>query len=83
MLARESGDWSGTAECSHKLGLSESEVAEVFWQAMQSARQVRAHSYGLAEKALGILNSGGQKYRYLCVKLGLVRTCAALKGAVA
>lgn len=44
MLARESGDWNGTAECSHKLGLSESEVAEAFWQAMQWARQVRAHS---------------------------------------
>jgi EAL and modified HD-GYP domain-containing signal transduction protein len=40
MLARESGDWVTTAECSRKLGLSESEVAEAFWQAMQWARQV-------------------------------------------
>lgn len=42
MLARESGDWTNTAECSRKLGLSESEVAEAFWQAMQWARQVSA-----------------------------------------
>jgi c-di-GMP-related signal transduction protein len=44
MLARESGDWKSTAECSHKLGLSETEVAEAFWQAMQWARQVSSHS---------------------------------------
>jgi c-di-GMP-related signal transduction protein len=42
MLARECGDWTITAECSRKLGLSESEVAEAFWQAMQWARQVTA-----------------------------------------
>jgi EAL and modified HD-GYP domain-containing signal transduction protein len=42
MLARESGDWNTTAECSHKLGLSESEVAQAFWQAMQWARQINA-----------------------------------------
>jgi c-di-GMP phosphodiesterase len=42
MLARESGDWNGTAECSRKLGLSESEVAAAFSQAMQWARQVSA-----------------------------------------
>jgi c-di-GMP-related signal transduction protein len=44
MLARESGDWKTTAECSHTLGLSESEVAEAFWQAMQWASQVSAQS---------------------------------------
>jgi len=44
MLARESGDWKATADCSHKLGLSESEVAQAFWQAMQWARQVSAES---------------------------------------
>jgi EAL and modified HD-GYP domain-containing signal transduction protein len=40
MLARETGDWESAAECSRKLGLSESEVAEAFWQAMQWSRQV-------------------------------------------
>ena len=42
MLARESGDWNITSECSRKLGLSESEVAEAFWQAMQWAKQISA-----------------------------------------
>jgi EAL and modified HD-GYP domain-containing signal transduction protein len=42
MLARESGDWNTTAECSRKLGLNESEVAEAFWQAMQWAKQISA-----------------------------------------
>lgn len=42
MLARESGDWNTTSECSRKLGLSESEVAEAFWQAMQWAKQISA-----------------------------------------
>jgi EAL and modified HD-GYP domain-containing signal transduction protein len=40
MLARESGDWQGTAEHAQKLGLSESEVAEAYWQAMQWVRQL-------------------------------------------
>jgi hypothetical protein len=44
MLARESGNWQGTAECSRTLGLSESEVAEAFWQAMQWARQISSES---------------------------------------
>jgi len=44
MLARESGDWNATAEYSHKLGLSESEVAAAFWQAMQWARQISSQS---------------------------------------
>lgn len=42
MLAREAGDWTTTAECSRQLGLSESEVAEAFWQAMQWAKQISA-----------------------------------------
>jgi EAL and modified HD-GYP domain-containing signal transduction protein len=42
MLARETGDWESAVECSQKLGLSESEVAEAFWQAMQWARQITA-----------------------------------------
>jgi len=40
MLARESGDWQQTAENSQKLGLTESEVAEAYWQAMQWVRQL-------------------------------------------
>lgn len=41
MLSRESGDWKTAAECSSNLGLSESEVAEAFWKAIQWARQIR------------------------------------------
>jgi hypothetical protein len=37
MPARESGNWTTTADCVRKLGLSESEVAEFYWQAMQRA----------------------------------------------
>ena len=44
MLARESGDWKTTADCARKLGLSESEVAEAFWQAMQWTKQVSSES---------------------------------------
>jgi EAL and modified HD-GYP domain-containing signal transduction protein len=40
MLARESGDWAVSAELSRQLSLSESEVAEAYWQAMQWARQL-------------------------------------------
>ena len=40
MLARESGEWEQTAELSRSVGLSESEVAELYWQAMQWARQM-------------------------------------------
>jgi c-di-GMP-related signal transduction protein len=40
MLARESGDWQGTAEHAQKLGLGESEIAEAYWQAMQWVRQL-------------------------------------------
>jgi c-di-GMP-related signal transduction protein len=42
MLARESGCWEDTRQLTHQLHLSESEVAEAYWQAMQWARQVSA-----------------------------------------
>jgi EAL and modified HD-GYP domain-containing signal transduction protein len=42
MLARESGDWQNTAELAKNLHLSDSEVAEAYWSAMQWARQVSA-----------------------------------------
>jgi EAL and modified HD-GYP domain-containing signal transduction protein len=42
MLARESGDWTAGAQLSKQLALSESEVAEAYWQAMQWARQLSA-----------------------------------------
>jgi len=42
MMARQSRDWQNTAELSKQLHLSESEVAENYWQAMQWARQVNA-----------------------------------------
>jgi c-di-GMP-related signal transduction protein len=42
MLARESGDWKGTADHGNQLGLSESEVAEAYWQAVQWVRQINA-----------------------------------------
>ena len=40
MLAQESGDWQKRAELAKSLGLSESDTAEIYWQAMQWARQV-------------------------------------------
>jgi c-di-GMP-related signal transduction protein len=40
MLAQESGDWQSTAELAKSLKLTESEVAEGHWNAMQWARQV-------------------------------------------
>ncbi len=42
MLARESGDWEATAEFARQLGLSDSEVAEAYWQAMQWVSQISA-----------------------------------------
>jgi len=42
MLARESGDWQGTAEHAKKLGLTESEVAQAYWHAMQWVRQLNS-----------------------------------------
>ncbi len=40
MLARESGEWKIASEQAAQLHLSQSEVAEYYWQAMQWARQV-------------------------------------------
>jgi c-di-GMP-related signal transduction protein len=40
MLAQESGDWQNTSVLAKSLKLSESEVAEVHWNAMQWARQM-------------------------------------------
>jgi EAL and modified HD-GYP domain-containing signal transduction protein len=40
MLARESGDWEVANSRSRELRLSESDVAEAFWQAMQWTRQI-------------------------------------------
>jgi c-di-GMP-related signal transduction protein len=40
MLARESGEWKDSSEFARQLGLSESEVAEAYWQALQWARQM-------------------------------------------
>jgi EAL and modified HD-GYP domain-containing signal transduction protein len=44
MLARESGDWQGTSEHARKLGLTDSEVAEAHWHAMQWVRQLNSVS---------------------------------------
>jgi len=43
MLAQESGDWQGSAVLSKSLKLTESEVAEVHWNAMQCARQMNGN----------------------------------------
>jgi c-di-GMP-related signal transduction protein len=40
MLAQESGDWQSSAELAKSLKLTESEVAEGHWNAMQWARQM-------------------------------------------
>lgn len=40
MLAQESGEWKTAHELAGQLHLSESEVAEKYWEAMQWARQV-------------------------------------------
>ena len=40
MLAQESGDWQSTAELAKSLKLTESEVAEIYWNAMQWAREM-------------------------------------------
>ena len=40
MLAQESGDWKGTSELAKALSLSESEVAEVYWNAMRWAKEM-------------------------------------------
>jgi EAL and modified HD-GYP domain-containing signal transduction protein len=40
MLAQESGDWQRAAELARSLKLRDSDVAEIYWDAMQWARQV-------------------------------------------
>ena len=40
MLARESGEWQQAAELAKQLPLKDEEVADLYWQAMQWARQV-------------------------------------------
>ncbi len=40
MLAQESGEWKTAADLTSQLHLSESEVAESYWQAMRWAREV-------------------------------------------
>jgi len=40
VLAQESGDWQRSAELGRSLNLLESDVAELYWKAMQWARQV-------------------------------------------
>ena len=42
MLAREAGDWEQAKSFAAHLRLDESEVGEVWWQAMHWARQVSA-----------------------------------------
>lgn len=42
MLARESGNWEGTTQNAKKLGLTESEVAQAYWHAMQWVRQLNS-----------------------------------------
>jgi c-di-GMP-related signal transduction protein len=42
MLAQESGDWQHSAELAKSLKLQESEVAEVYWEALQWARQMKS-----------------------------------------
>jgi EAL and modified HD-GYP domain-containing signal transduction protein len=44
MLARESGNWKAASALTAQLGLVENDVAELYWQAMQWARQVSAGS---------------------------------------
>ena len=40
MLSQESGDWQHSTELAKSLELRDSDVAEIYWQAMQWARQV-------------------------------------------
>jgi EAL and modified HD-GYP domain-containing signal transduction protein len=42
MLAQEAGEWKTASELTSQLQLSESDVAEFYWQSMQWARQVSA-----------------------------------------
>src|SRR3989442_13515709 len=73
MLARESGEWQDTTHLTRTMRLSESEVAEVYWQAMQWARQVNAEENAAHIPARDCCPSGS---RYLCAKLQSLFTCA-------
>jgi hypothetical protein len=42
MLAQESGDWKAASALTAQLHLSETDVADAYWNAMQWARQVSA-----------------------------------------
>ena len=44
MLARESGEWKAVSELTSQLHLSDSDVADSYWEAMEWARQVSAGS---------------------------------------
>jgi len=42
MLARETGDWQNTSAQAEGMGLSESIVANAYWQATQWVRQLNS-----------------------------------------
>jgi EAL and modified HD-GYP domain-containing signal transduction protein len=42
MLAQESGEWQASTELAAHLGLSDAEVSEFYWQAVEWSRQVNA-----------------------------------------
>jgi len=42
MLARESRDWNATAALARQLSLTDTDVSQAYWQAMQWARQSNA-----------------------------------------
>lgn len=44
MLAQEAGNWQAAKESADKLRISESEAGELWWQAMQWARQVSSNA---------------------------------------
>jgi c-di-GMP-related signal transduction protein len=46
MLAQEAGKWQAAKESAGRLRISESEVGELWWQAMQWARQVSSAGEG-------------------------------------
>jgi len=42
ILAQEAGEWKTVSELTRQLHLNESDVATIYWQAMQWAREVTA-----------------------------------------
>lgn len=42
ILPQESGEWQTTSELAHQLHLSESDIAEKYWEAVRWAQQVTA-----------------------------------------